>query len=86
MLSSQSRADVKNQHQASITSAFGGTSPLRGQAERAGAVQPGEEKAPERPYSNLPGPEGAYRKAGEGLFIGAGSDQMALNWKRVDLD
>ena len=29
----------------------GGTSPLQGQAERAGAVQPGEEKAPERPDS-----------------------------------
>ena len=30
-----------------------GTSLLRGQAERAGAVQPREEKAPKRPYSSL---------------------------------
>ena len=33
--------------------------------------------------------KGAYRKAGEGLLIRAGSDrtrEMALNWKRVDLD
>ena len=30
-----------------------GTAPLWGQVERAGAVQPGEEKAPERPQSSL---------------------------------
>jgi len=33
--------------------------------------------------------KGAYRKAGEGLLIRAGSDrtrEMALNWQRVGLD
>ena len=30
--------------------------------------------------------KGAYRKAGEGLFIETGEGEMALNWKRVDLD
>ena len=30
--------------------------------------------------------KGAYRKAGEGLFIKTGEGEMALNWKRVDLD
>ena len=30
-----------------------GTAPLQGQAERAGAVQPGEGKAQGRPYSGL---------------------------------
>jgi len=37
-----------------------GTSPLQGQAERAGAVQPGEEKA----RSSLSGSKGAVRKDG----------------------
>ena len=50
-----------------------------GQATRVGALQPGEEKAPRRPYSGLPVPEGAYRKAGEGLFIRACSDRMKGN-------
>ena len=35
---------------------------------RVGAPQPGEEKALGEPYSSLPVPEGAYRKAGEGFF------------------
>jgi len=33
--------------------------------------------------------KGAYRKAGEGLFIQAGSDRTrgnGLNWNRVNLD
>ena len=33
--------------------------------------------------------KGAYRKAGEGLFIQASNDRTrgnGLNWKRVDLD
>ena len=34
---------------------------------RVGAVQPGEEKTLGRPQSNLPVPEGAYKKAREGL-------------------
>jgi len=40
--------------------------------ERVGAVQPGEEKGPGRPYSSLPVPEGAYKKAGERLFTSSG--------------
>lgn len=48
MLSSQSRTDVKNQ--ASVPSAFDGTSPLRRQAEKTQAVQ---KKAPRRPDSGL---------------------------------
>jgi len=40
---------------------------------RAGAVQPGEEKVPGRPYSSLLVPEGAYKTAGEGLFARASS-------------
>ncbi|KAK4815546.1 hypothetical protein QYF61_003638 [Mycteria americana] len=42
---------------------------------RPAVVQPGEEKAPGRPYSSLPVPEGAYKKAGEGLFTRACSDR-----------
>ena len=61
---------------------------LQGQAERAGALQPCEEKALRRPYSGLQESghylKGAYRKAGKGLFIRAGSDRMkgnGLNWR-----
>jgi len=43
-------------------------------------VQPGEEKASgEKPYSSLPIPKGAYRKAGEGLVTRAGSDRTRSN-------
>jgi len=42
---------------------------------RAGAVQLKEEKAPGRPYCGLPVPEGAYKKAGEGLFTRVWSDR-----------
>jgi len=34
-----------------------GAPPLRGEAERTGALQPGEDKAPGGPYSDLPVPE-----------------------------
>jgi len=39
----------------------------------------GEEQALERPYSSLPVPEGAYKKAGEGLFTKACSDRTKGN-------
>jgi len=55
-----------------------GTPLLGGKAERGGAIQPGEEKPPGRPYSSLPVPERAYKKAGEGLFTRAGSDRTRL--------
>jgi len=42
---------------------------------RVGVVQPEEEKAVGRPYSSLPVPEGAYKRAGEGLFTRACSDR-----------
>ena len=51
-----------------------GAPPLRGQAERAGAVQHTGQKAPGALYSPLV-PEGAYRKAEEGLFIRACHDR-----------
>jgi len=47
-----------------------GTPLLGGKAERSGAVQRAEEKAPRRPYGSLPVSEGAYKTAGEGLFTG----------------
>jgi len=50
-----------------------------GKAEGAGAVQPGEEKAPGRPCSSLPVPEGAYRKGGENLFSRACCDRTRSN-------
>jgi len=55
---------------------------------RAGALQPGDGKAPGGPYSGLPVP-GGVQKAGEGLFIRTGSNRMRemdLNWKRGYLD
>ena len=58
--------------------------PLWDWAERAGAFQPGEEKAPRRPYSGLPVPEGSYRKAGEGLFMRAGSDRTRGNGFKLE--
>ena len=42
-------------------------------------VQAGEEKAPGRPCSRHPGPEGAYKKAGEGLVTGACRDRTRGN-------
>jgi len=45
-----------------------GTRLLRGHAERAGAVQPGEEKAPGRPESSHSYLKGSYRKEGDRLF------------------
>ena len=42
--------------------------PLQGQAERAGALQPGEEKAPRRPCSGLAVPEGGLQESWGGTF------------------
>ena len=47
-----------------------GTPLLWSKVERVGAVHPGEEKALGRPHCSLPVPEGAYKKAGEGLYKG----------------
>ena len=44
-----------------------------------GVVQPGKEKAPGRSNCSLPVPEGAHRKAGEGLFIRECSDRTRGN-------
>jgi len=52
---------------------------LQEKAERVGAVQPGGEKAPRRPYCSLPVPEGACKKAGEELFTRAYSDSTRGN-------
>ena len=40
----------------------------KGQAERAGAVQPGEEKTPGRPYCGLSLPEGGLQESWRGTF------------------
>ena len=56
-----------------------GAPPLQRQAERAGAFQPAEERAMGGPYSSLQYLKGAYRKAGEELFIRAGSNMMRRN-------
>jgi len=45
-----------------------GTALLWGQAERAGAVQPGEEKALRRPHSNLAVTEGDLQESWGGTF------------------
>ena len=56
-----------------------GTPLLGGKAGRAGAVQPGEEKALGRPQSTLSVPEGAYKEGGERLFTRAHSDRTRGN-------
>jgi len=56
-----------------------GTPLLGGEAGRAGALQPGEEKSPRIPYCGLPIPEGAYRKDGEGLLTRVWSDRTNGN-------
>ena len=56
---------------------------LWGNAKRPGAVQPGEEKAPSWPYSSHPVPEGAYKKAREGLFTRACRDRTRGNRFKV---
>jgi len=56
-----------------------GTPLLWGKAERVGVVQSGEENSLGRPYSSLPVPEGAYKRAGEGLSTRACSDRRKGN-------
>ena len=51
---------------------------------RAEALQPGEEKVLRRPYSSLPVPGGAYRKAGEELSIRACSNRTRRNGFKLD--
>ena len=63
-----------------------GAPPLWGQAERDGVFWPGGQKALRRPYSRLPIPERACRKAGEGLFVRAGSGQTRGNGFKLELD
>ncbi|KAK4807195.1 hypothetical protein QYF61_024315 [Mycteria americana] len=47
-----------------------------GKAERVGVIQPGEEKAPGRPYCSI---SGAYKKDGDTLFTKACSDRTRSN-------
>ena len=57
-----------------------GASPLQGQAERAGSLQRGEEKALRRPHSSLPVPEGGLQEMWGGTFcIRACSDRTRGN-------
>jgi len=56
-----------------------GTPLLHRKAERAGVFQPEEKKVPGRPYSSLPVPGGAYKKAGEGLSTRAWSGRTRGN-------
>lgn len=51
---SASRGGSQKSSKAFLGSSLGGTPPLRGQAERAGAFQLREEKAPGRPECGLP--------------------------------
>ena len=46
----------------------GGALPLQGQVQRAGAPQPGEDKALRGPYSGLPVPEGDLQESWGGTF------------------
>ncbi|CAN0000740.1 unnamed protein product, partial [Bubo scandiacus] len=48
---------------------------IQGEAEKAGIVQPGEEKAPGGSYQSFQYLKGAYRKDVEGLFTRACSDR-----------
>jgi len=56
-----------------------GASLLQRHAERLGVVQPGEQKAPGKPYCSLPVPEGAYKKVREGRFTRLCSDRTRGN-------
>jgi len=62
-----------------------GTPLLGGKAGRAGAAQPGEEKAAGRPYCGLSALNGAHKKAGTD-FLALGQGVRILSYTRVDLD
>ena len=62
---------------------------LRGQAEGAGAVQPGDEKALERPDSGLSVSNGAVRKKGTDCLsrsVATGQREIVSKQKRGDLE
>ena len=70
-------------HSTAVVSRKGGI-PGDSRESGVGAVQPGEEKAPGRPYCSLPVPEGAYNKAGEGLFTRPCSDWTKANGFKLE--
>jgi len=57
---------------------------LGGKAEGFRAVQPGEEKAPGKPCSSLPIPEGSYKKGGDRLFIRTCCDRTRSNGFKLE--
>ena len=61
-----------------------GTTPLLGQAERAGAVQPGEEKAPKLPDSSLSVSQKDCMREGDGLFGRDCSDRTRENGFKLE--
>ena len=61
-----------------------GAPPLQGQAERAGALQPGEEMAPGDLIAVFQYLKGTYRKSGKGLFKRTGSDRMRENGFKLE--
>ena len=56
-----------------------GTPLLQGWGERAGVLQPGEEKALTRIYSGHPVPEGGLQESWGGLFIRTADNRMRGN-------
>ena len=61
-----------------------GTPCLWEQAETAGALQPGEEKPPERLCGGLPVPEGDLKESWGGTFLRAGSNRMRENGFKLE--
>lgn len=57
------------------------------QAQRGGLVKPEEEKAAGRPDGSLPVPERDLHESWKGTFDEAmlGQEEIALNWKTIDL-
>ena len=61
-----------------------GAPPLQGQVETAQALQPGEEKSLGEPHRGFSVPEGAYRKAAEGLSRRTCSDRTRGNGFKLE--